>query len=112
MKKSKNKNKTIRYEDGTSVVLGADDASELTAAFFKRARPATEVLEKLFGKKNTEALLSEKAKIRAVGRPRSKSPKEQITFRLGAEVTQAIRASGAGYNARVEAVLREAFIGE
>jgi uncharacterized protein (DUF4415 family) len=43
-----------------------------------------------------------------VGRPPIASPKVHIGFRLAADVVEGIRASGRGYNARVEKVLRDA----
>ncbi len=43
------------------------------------------------------------------GRPRSAAPKVRVGFRLSAELVECIRASGPGYNARVEKVLREGF---
>jgi uncharacterized protein (DUF4415 family) len=42
------------------------------------------------------------------GRPPVEAPKVHIGFRLAADVVAGIRASGKGYNARVEQVLREA----
>lgn len=42
------------------------------------------------------------------GRPAAPSPKVHIGFRLSADVVEGIRATGRGYNARVERVLREA----
>lgn len=42
------------------------------------------------------------------GRPPVESPKVHIGFRLAADVVQGVRATGPGYNARVERVLREA----
>jgi uncharacterized protein (DUF4415 family) len=45
------------------------------------------------------------------GRPKSASPKVRVGFRLSAELVEQIRASGPGYNARVEKVLREGFFG-
>ncbi|HXZ16783.1 MAG TPA: BrnA antitoxin family protein [Roseiarcus sp.] len=45
------------------------------------------------------------------GRPKSASPKVRIGFRLSAELVERIRASGPGYNSRVEKVLREGFFG-
>ena len=42
------------------------------------------------------------------GRPPAEAPKVHIGFRLAADVVKGVRASGAGYNARVEKVLREA----
>lgn len=43
-----------------------------------------------------------------MGRPRVAAPKVHIGFRLAADVVQAIRATGRGYNGRVEKVLRDA----
>jgi uncharacterized protein (DUF4415 family) len=42
------------------------------------------------------------------GRPPVEQPKVHIGFRLAADVVEGIRASGKGYNARVERLLREA----
>ncbi len=42
------------------------------------------------------------------GRPKSASPKRLHTFKLSGDLIDAIRASGGGYNVRVEKVLREA----
>ncbi len=46
--------------------------------------------------------------IKRTGRPPVAEPKVQIGFRLSQDVVDRIRASGTGYNARVEKVLREA----
>ena len=43
-----------------------------------------------------------------MGRPPVGTPKVHIGFRLAADVVEGIRATGKGYNARVEKVLREA----
>ncbi len=43
------------------------------------------------------------------GRPKSESPKVRVGFRLSADLVEKIRASGKGYNVRVEKVLREGF---
>ena len=45
---------------------------------------------------------------RKVGRPKALSPKRHIGFRLAAEIVEGIKATGPGYNARVEQALREA----
>jgi uncharacterized protein (DUF4415 family) len=46
--------------------------------------------------------------VRRPGRPSSEEPKVQIGFRLSRDIVDRIRASGTGYNARVEKALREA----
>ncbi len=43
-----------------------------------------------------------------LGRPPAAVPKIHIGFRLAADIVHAIRATGRGYNARVEKVLRDA----
>lgn len=48
------------------------------------------------------------AKKRKVGRPKSAAPKQIQSFKLSQDIIEGIRNSGAGYNIRVEAVLREA----
>lgn len=47
---------------------------------------------------------------RRVGRPKAAAPKVHIGFRLAAEVVESIKASGPGYNARVEQALRGTFL--
>jgi uncharacterized protein (DUF4415 family) len=44
------------------------------------------------------------------GRPTSEAPKVRIGFRLSADLVERIRASGPGYNARVEEALRKGFM--
>jgi uncharacterized protein (DUF4415 family) len=46
--------------------------------------------------------------IAPVGRPKLAAPKVTITFRLSADLVASIRATGKGYNLRVESVLRKA----
>ena len=48
---------------------------------------------------------------RKVGRPKAVAPKVHVGFRLAADVVAGIKASGRGYNARVERILREAGFG-
>ena len=73
-----------------------EDNPEWTAADFKRAKPFSEVFPKQY------------KTWKKVGRPPVESPKVHIGFRLAAEVVKGIRATGKGYNARVEKVLRDA----
>jgi uncharacterized protein (DUF4415 family) len=72
------------------------DNSELTDADFARAKPFREVFP------------DQHRSWQRLGRPPVERPKVHIGFRLAADVVEAIRASGRGYNARVEKVLREA----
>ena len=73
-----------------------DEMPELTAADFARGKPFAEAFPEL----------AESWKKR--GRPPVEAPKLHIGFRLAADVVNSIRATGHGYNARVEKVLREA----
>ena len=74
-----------------------DDIPELTDADFARARPFSEVFPE------------QAKKLRAMGgRPTLERPKIHVGFRLAADVVEGIKATGRGYNARVEKVLREA----
>lgn len=72
-----------------------DDNPEWTDTDFAKARPFKEVFPAQF-----ETLKR--------GRPKLATPKVHIGFRMAADVVEGIRASGRGYNARVEKVLREA----
>ena len=47
-----------------------------------------------------------------LGRPKAEAPKIHIGFRLASDVVASIKASGPGYNARVEQALREAGFGK
>lgn len=69
---------------------------EWTKEDFARAKPFKEVFPEFY-----------KAWKRR-GRPPVATPKVHIGFRLAADVVEAIRATGPGYNARVEKALREA----
>ena len=69
---------------------------EWTEEDFARAKPFKEVFPEQF-----------KAWKR-MGRPPVAAPKIHIGFRLAADVVAGIRATGKGYNARVEKVLRDA----
>jgi uncharacterized protein (DUF4415 family) len=55
-----------------------------------------------------EVFPAEYARWKKRGRPPVAAPKVHIGFRLAADVVKEIRASGRGYNARVEKILREA----
>ena len=80
----------------TDPFLIVEDNPELTAKDFARAKPFSEVFPEPY-----------KA-WKKLGRPPVASPKVHIGFRLAADVVDGIRATGRGYNARVETILREA----
>jgi uncharacterized protein (DUF4415 family) len=82
----------ISPEDWNSV-----DVPEMTEADFARARPFKEVFPEQY-----------ESWKRGRGRPKVATPKVHVGFRLAADVVDAIKATGRGYNARVEKVLRDA----
>lgn len=75
-----------------------DDVPELTEEDFARAKPFAEVFpEQLrFWRKR--------------GRPPVAQPKVHVGFRLETDVVEGIKATGRGYNARVEKALRAALV--
>jgi uncharacterized protein (DUF4415 family) len=77
------------------------EVRELTRKDFEGMRPIAEV---------DPGMLEAVAQWRKVGRPKAESPKTHISFRLAAEVVESIKATGEGYNARVEQALRDAFV--
>jgi uncharacterized protein (DUF4415 family) len=79
------------------------EVRELTAEDFKDMRPLSEVDPGLI-----EAVAEYRRKR---GRPKSPAPKIYIGFRLAPDVVESVRASGPGYNARVEEALRKAGFG-
>lgn len=77
-----------------------DENPEWTDEDLAQARPFREVHPEFYA-------AWEKAKNKG-GRPKAEQPKVHIGFRLAADVVEGVRATGPGYNARVERVLREA----
>jgi uncharacterized protein (DUF4415 family) len=82
--------------------LADDDAPELTADWFDKAKPASKVLPRLVGKKNAAELLEPKR-----GRPPLDSPKEHVNIRLDADILLAFKSNGPGWQTRVNSALRE-----
>jgi uncharacterized protein (DUF4415 family) len=74
-----------------------EENPELSAEDFARARPFKEVFPEQY-----------KTWRKKMGRPPVERPKVHISFRLAADVVDSIRATGRGYSARVEKVLRDA----
>lgn len=66
-----------------------DDAPELTDEWFERAD------------------VYQNGRLISRGRPPVQSPKQRVTLRLDEDVVAALRASGRGWQTRVNAVLRE-----
>jgi uncharacterized protein (DUF4415 family) len=91
------------YEDKP---IDDDENPELTEEDFARGRPFKEVFPKQFAE--WEASGRAPIPVKRIGRPPVEEPKVHIGFRLARDVVDGIRATGRGYNARVEKVLRDA----
>jgi len=73
-----------------------EDSPELGEEFFKRAKPATDVIPEIVA-----------AAKRARGRPFSDNPKVSTTLRLDAAVIEHFKAAGTGWQTRINAALIE-----
>jgi uncharacterized protein (DUF4415 family) len=74
-----------------------DDNPEWTEADFARAVPFADMFPE-----HAKSLKNQG------GRPRLVNPKVFVGFRLAADLAESIKATGKGYSARVEKVLRDA----
>jgi len=79
------------------------EVRELTTEDLKHFRPATEVLPELFGAELAAKMLSPQKP----GRPRIDTPKIFTGIRLDAEVLEAFRATGRGWQTRMNDALKE-----
>ena len=79
---------TVKKRSTPATWKDPDDAPELTEDFFK------------------DADLYEGVKLKTRGRPKSASPKEPVKLRLDADVLAALRASGEGWQTRINDALR------
>jgi len=89
-----------------------DENPEWKARDFARARPATEVLSKGFlenwrkgGHTIKPVSDAEYEASKRRGRPKSEKPKMPVTMRLDADVVEFFRATGAGWQTRISALL-------
>lgn len=69
---------------------------------FAKARPASDVLPGLFSKAQAKEMLKPKR-----GRPKADATKEHVNLRLDAEVLEQFRASGPGWQTRMNAALAD-----
>jgi len=77
-----------------------DDNPEWTAEDFSKARSASEVLPGIFPKAIADAMLKR-------GRPRKEVTKAPINIRLSPDVVDAFRATGRGWQTRVDEALKD-----
>lgn len=78
-----------------------EENPEWTAENFKRAKPARDVLPKLFGKQMAERLLKPR------GRPKSPDAKVSISLRIPPQTLARWKASGPGWQTRMAETLTE-----
>ncbi|MFN5097387.1 MAG: BrnA antitoxin family protein [Limnohabitans sp.] len=76
-----------------------------TAEDLVQARPASEVLSQLFSPERAQSLLTPR------GRPKADVTKVRVGIRLSPEVIAHFKASGNGWQTRIDAALRQ-FIAE
>ena len=74
---------------------------EWTAAMIAKARPAREVLPKIFGARTATAMLKPR------GRPKSSESKIAISLRLPPDTLARWKATGPGWQTRMADALRE-----
>lgn len=77
-----------------------DDNPEWTAEDFSKARPASEILPEIFSEAVADAMLKR-------GRPRKDVTKAPVNIRLSPDVVNAFRATGKGWQTRVDEALKD-----
>lgn len=103
MMKSKTDWSRIEREDAIDRGIALDpDNPERDGAWFKRARPASKVLHKILPKETADAMLTPKR-----GRPPKSELKEHINLRVDADILKTFRATGKGWQSRINEALRE-----
>lgn len=68
---------------------------------FQRARPAAEVLPELFGPEVASEMLKSR------GRPKATQTKTHFNIRLDTDVVESFKATGRGWQTRINKALRE-----
>lgn len=84
----------------TTAEMLDDDNPEWTAKDFSKARPASEVLPEIFPKVVADVMLKR-------GRPRKEVTKAPVNIRLSPDVVAAFRATGRGWQTRVDEALKD-----
>jgi uncharacterized protein (DUF4415 family) len=74
---------------------------EWTEEDFQQARPAAEVLPELVGPQCAAEMLKSR------GRPKAALTKTHVNIRLDADVLEAFKATGRGWQTRINSALRE-----
>jgi uncharacterized protein (DUF4415 family) len=74
---------------------------EWTEEDFQHARPAAEMLPKILGPEVAAKILKPR------GRPKAAATKTHVNIRLDADVLEAFKATGRGWQTRINRALRE-----
>ena len=74
---------------------------EWTDEDFQHSKPASEVLHDLLGSRVASEMLKPR------GRPKAAMAKMHVNIRLDADVLEALRATGPGWQTRINKVLRD-----
>ena len=85
----------------TNPELIDNENPEWTTEQIAGARPASEVLPKIFGAQIAREMLKPR------GRPRAAHPKERINIRLSHEVVTHFKSSGDGWQTRIDSALKD-----
>jgi uncharacterized protein (DUF4415 family) len=78
-----------------------EENPEWTEEDFEDASPAAELLPELFGQKAAKQMLKPR------GRPKAGVTKEHVNIRLDADVVEAFRSTGRGWQTRLNRALRD-----
>lgn len=93
--------KYIEYEDKRRVLLDEDDAPEMSAEWFKNAKYGLDGLAEIIGEEFV-------APLRLRGRPIKEDKKISLHLRVDKEIADKFRATGKGWQTRLNAVLHTA----
>ncbi len=74
---------------------------EWTEEDFQHARPASELLPEIFGPQAAAEMLKSR------GRPKATETKAHVNIRLDADILKAFKATGRGWQTRINNALRE-----
>jgi uncharacterized protein (DUF4415 family) len=83
------------------------EVRELTAEDFKHFRPARDVLSELWGQASTDEFLAAGRRLRGQRGPQKAPVKKGVYLRVDADVLERFKASGPGWQTRMNQTLRQ-----
>ena len=89
-----------KSQNSPTLWVDPDDAPELTDDFFEQG-------EWKIGEQPVSAAEGAAALRKAIGRPKAASTKQALTVRYDAEVIEAFKATGKGWQTRMNAALKD-----